>query len=76
MLATFTRRATPTSARSACTGSAPGKQPACVSICPTKALEFGDLSDPQSDVSQLLKARKHKTLQTERGLSPNVYFLS
>ena len=53
-----------------------GKQPACVSICPTRALEFGDLSDPQSEVSQILKARDYKTLQSERGLSPNVYFLS
>ena len=52
-----------------------GKDPACVSICPTKALEFGDLSDPRSTVTQLLKSRGHKTLQSERGLSPNVYFL-
>lgn len=53
-----------------------GQQPACVSICPTKALEFGELSDPQSSVSKLVKSRECKTLQTERGLSPNVYFLN
>ena len=53
-----------------------GRKPACVSICPTEALEFGDLSDPHSEVSELLDQREHKTLQTERGLSPNVYFFS
>ncbi len=53
-----------------------GQDPACVSICPTKSLEFGDLSDPRSKVSKLLDERKNKTLQSDRGLSPNVYFLS
>ena len=53
-----------------------GQQPACVSICPTSALDFGDVSDPESRVARLLRSRRNKTLQTERGLSPKVYFLS
>jgi Fe-S-cluster-containing dehydrogenase component len=52
------------------------RQPACVEICPTKALVFGDLNDPDSEVSRLLASQKHKVLEPERGLSPNVYFLS
>lgn len=52
-----------------------GKEPACVSICPTKSLAFGDLNDPAGEVSRLLASRKHKVLQPERGLEPNVYFL-
>jgi Fe-S-cluster-containing dehydrogenase component len=52
-----------------------GKLPACVEICPTSALAFGDLHDPESPVAKLLGERQHKTLQPEAGLRPNVYFL-
>jgi Fe-S-cluster-containing dehydrogenase component len=52
-----------------------GKAPACVSVCPTFTLHFGDLSDPDSEVSKQLKSRKYKTLKPEEGLEPHVYFL-
>jgi len=53
-----------------------GKLPACVETCPTKALTFGDLSDPASPVAQLVARRKHKVLQPEQGTDPNVFFLT
>jgi Fe-S-cluster-containing dehydrogenase component len=52
-----------------------GKEPACVEICPTKALAFGDLSDEASPVSALLRRRSHKTLKPELGLRPKLFFL-
>jgi Fe-S-cluster-containing dehydrogenase component len=52
-----------------------GQLPACVEICPTNALAFGDLNDPQSSVSTLLRQRPHKTLKPEKGLDPNLYIL-
>jgi Fe-S-cluster-containing dehydrogenase component len=52
-----------------------GQQPACVSICPTDTLQFGDLNDPQSEVSKLLRSRRFKVLFPETGARPNVYFL-
>jgi Fe-S-cluster-containing dehydrogenase component len=51
------------------------KLPACVEICPTGALAFGDLGDARSAVSRLLAARRHAVRKPEAGLEPNVYFL-
>ncbi len=53
-----------------------GKDPACVSICPTSTLHFGDLNDSQSDVSQLLQSRKSKVKGPETGCDPNLFFLT
>jgi molybdopterin-containing oxidoreductase family iron-sulfur binding subunit len=53
-----------------------GKEPACVEVCPTGARHFGDLNDPQSEVSQLI-ARKHASqLLKDLGTEPSVYYLS
>jgi Fe-S-cluster-containing dehydrogenase component len=53
-----------------------GKQPACVTVCPTKALVFGDLNDPESEISKLLARRKHEVKEPERGLEPHLYYLT
>ena len=52
-----------------------GKLPACVEICPTTALTFGDRHAADSPVSKLLAARKWKVLHPETGTEPNVFFL-
>jgi Fe-S-cluster-containing dehydrogenase component len=54
---------------------AKGQLPACVSVCPTKCMYFGDLDDKNSEISQLVKKRKIKTLIPEAGTSPQVYYL-
>jgi Fe-S-cluster-containing dehydrogenase component len=53
-----------------------GLLPACVEVCPTRALVFGDRSDPASEVSRLLAARESKVLRPEAGCGPNVFFLT
>ncbi len=52
-----------------------GEQPACVSVCPTNCMYFGDLDDPNSDVSIAIKNHRWKTLIPEAGTGPNIYYL-
>ncbi len=52
------------------------RAPACVSTCPTGARSFGDLNDPNSDVSKLVAARQGYDLMPEQGTKPvNKYLL-
>lgn len=53
-----------------------GLQPACVAVCPTRCMHFGDLDDPGSEVSRLLASRPNHTLLPEAGTGPRVFFLT
>ena len=53
-----------------------GEQPACVDVCPTSCLAFGDLNDPDSAVARILRARTWKVKHPETGCEPNVFFLT
>jgi Fe-S-cluster-containing dehydrogenase component len=53
-----------------------GLDPACVAVCPTRCMEFGDLDDPNSTVSRLLRSRRHRALLPAAGTGPRIFFLT
>ena len=56
--------------------SSNGLLPACVGTCVTKARVFGDLNDPDSDISKrLAEAGASDVLLEDMGMNPSVYYL-
>jgi Fe-S-cluster-containing dehydrogenase component len=53
-----------------------GEQPACVTQCPTQSLVFGDLNDPDSELSGLLRKRRYKVRKPETGARPRHFYLT
>lgn len=52
-----------------------GKEPACVVTCPTKARVFGDLNDPKSKVSMIVKGEKLvRVIAPHINTEPNIYY--
>jgi phenylacetyl-CoA:acceptor oxidoreductase subunit 1 len=49
--------------------------PACVVTCPMGARKFGDLNDPESEVSRLIKNNPYFRLREDLGTDPRVYYL-
>ena len=52
-----------------------GLQPACVEACESGAMTFGDLSNPGSEVSRLLREQHNIRRKPSLGTGPNIYYL-
>jgi phenylacetyl-CoA:acceptor oxidoreductase 27-kDa subunit len=49
--------------------------PACVNTCQARAMTFGDLDDPESQVSLLIKEKDGFQLRPEYGTDPSIYYI-
>ena len=56
-------------------GSDPEATPKCVRFCLADALYFGDLDDPESEVSRLIHDNKVFRMLEEQGTNPSVYYI-
>lgn len=52
-----------------------GQDPACVATCPTEARIFGDIDDPNSAPSRLIRDRNGRQPLPEKNTSPKVYYV-
>jgi len=51
-----------------------GRYPACVEVCPTGSRKFGDVLDPTSEVSYILKNKRVLVLKAELGTLPRFFY--
>ncbi len=53
-----------------------GLVPACVETCIGRARIFGDLNDPESEISRLMASNPVTVLRPGQGTQPNVYYIA
>jgi molybdopterin-containing oxidoreductase family iron-sulfur binding subunit len=51
-----------------------GLYPACVEACPTGSRQFGNILDPKSSVSYILKHKRVYVLKAELGTLPRFFY--
>jgi molybdopterin-containing oxidoreductase family iron-sulfur binding subunit len=49
--------------------------PACAATCPSEAITFGDLADPQSALSVLAASPRATRLLEHLGTGPRIFYL-
>jgi Fe-S-cluster-containing dehydrogenase component/formate-dependent nitrite reductase membrane component NrfD len=52
-----------------------GLEPSCVVVCPEHAIIAGDLSDPESEVAQLVARETVRVRKPEQGTQPKLFYI-
>ena len=50
--------------------------PACVIVCPVEAIGFGDISDPNADITKLIAMEAVTVRKAEKGTKPKVFYIN
>ena len=51
-----------------------GRYPACVEVCPVGARKFGNLLDPESEISKIIQTKRVFRLKSELNTQPKFYY--
>lgn len=51
------------------------EEPMCIRMYPERARYWGDLDDPNSEISKVIREREYMQLLPEKGTKPSVYYL-
>lgn len=52
-----------------------GLEPSCVVVCPEHAIVAGDLSDPDTEIAQLIARETVRVRKPEQGTQPKLYYI-
>ncbi len=52
-----------------------GDKPACMELCPGRARYWGDLDDPESEISKAIEGREIEILHEDEGTEPSFFYL-
>ena len=52
-----------------------GLEPACVIVCPERAIVAGDLDDPNSEISRLIERYPVSVRKPEQGTAPKLFYI-
>jgi Fe-S-cluster-containing dehydrogenase component/formate-dependent nitrite reductase membrane component NrfD len=52
-----------------------GLEPACVIVCPERAIIAGDLDDPRTEIARLVAREQVEVRKPEQGTRPQVYYV-
>ena len=50
-----------------------GELPACVAACPVHARSFGDINDPESEISRRIASSRCEKILPQKGTKPNFF---
>ncbi|HLJ35992.1 MAG TPA: NrfD/PsrC family molybdoenzyme membrane anchor subunit, partial [Ktedonobacteraceae bacterium] len=52
-----------------------GMEPACVVVCPERAIIAGDMHNPESEIARIIACEPVRVRKPEQGTGPNVYYV-